>query len=416
MIQDDKIVGTDSVRMEGDADWVPLTEIPALASLLKLATAKPPPRKPPRSGTATSATRPPPLNAPPRRKRAGKGNEVGEWDQLAALENRSAAAPPGLDAPPTPGERGQQPDVRKLQQGGRSQVAGGNWDSARTALDFMFYAGASRTAVIAAAAGVVIMKHLVQLADLGLGVFIPTAAGNAFTFKGNELIHIGLAATVVVSLLVVMLFLTFSRAMEVFTFVAGGMVTAIALTAMVNAGESSTDTLVLKILSVLAMLTVLLFALSGFPLLSSPLAESTKIVLVGSAIAGLGSCGLAFLGLTTTIDGDLTLSKPEVHFPVIPGMAVAYALVLSFELGFSAWVLRSLGMRFGDEQEKETIEWFLYFHAANTGVILIGVYLINRGVVTNFGGVVVGCVITMLGATAVIWHAATILYTRNAIR
>jgi len=199
-------------------------------------------------------------------------------------------------------------------------------------------------------------------------------------------------------------------------FVAGGIACAVALTAMVNAGDSETDSLVLKILSVLAMLAVLCFALSGFPLLASPLPASTKIILVGSALAGLASCGLAFQGLTTTINVDLTLSKPEVHFPVIPGMAVAYALVLSLEIGLSSWVLRALGIKFGDAQEKETIEWFLLFHVINTGVILICVFLINRGVVTNFGGVVVGCVATMLGATSVICHAATILYTRNAVK
>jgi len=416
MIQDDTIVGTDSVRMEGDADWVPLAEIPALASLLKPAGVKPSVPQPPPTRTASSATRPPPLDAPPRRKKPRRGGQVSEWDQLAALETRSAAAPPMLSAPPTPGERVQKPSASRRHEGGASQLAGGDWDSARSALTFMFCAGVGRSAVIGAAAGVVIMKHLIQLADLGLGVFIPTAAGNVFTFKGNELMHIGLAATVVFSLLVVLLFLTFSRAPEVFRFVAGGMLVAIALTAMVNSGGPSTDSLVLKSLSVLAMLAVLCFALSGLPLLASPLEASAKVLLIGSALAGLGSCGLAFLGLTTTIDVDLTLTKPEVHFPVIPGMAVAYALVLSVEIGFSAWVLRSLGMKFGDAQEVETIDWFLYFHVVNTGLILICVYLVNQGVVTNFGGVVVGCVATMLGATAVICHSTTILYTRNAVR
>ena len=125
---------------------------------------------------------------------------------------------------------------------------------------------------------------------------------------------------------------------------------------------------------------------------------------------------MALLGLTTTINVDLTLSRPEVHFPTIPGMAVAYALGLSFEIGFSAWVLRALALQFGDVQEKDTIEWFLLFHVVNTGLILMAVYMINQAVVTNFGGTVVGCVVVMLGATSVVLHSVTILYTRNAVK
>jgi hypothetical protein len=411
MIEDNKIVGTDMVCMEDDTDWVQLSAIPALARLLKPTSSTSPAVR----NTAAS-DKPPPLNPPsPKKTRKGK-KQTNEWDQLAALENRGATAPPEMDTPAIPGDAAENSEIRNRPTARADSQAGADWDPARSSLNFLFFSGIARSVVIAAAAGVVIMKHLVQLTELGMGVFIPSAAGNAFHFKDNELMFIGLSATVVVALLVILLFLTFSRAPEVFLFVAGGLGVAVALTAVVNSGEASTDSMVLKMVSALGIIVVLCSALGGGPLLWSPLATSTKIIQVASVLAGLVSCCVALLGFTATINVDLAMSEPVINFPTIPGMAVAYALALSLEIGCSAWVMRALALKFGDVQEKDAIEFFLFFHVLNTGLILVAVYMINQGVVTNFGGTVIGCIAAMLAAASVILHCVTILYTRNAVK
>ena len=405
MIHDGTVVATDSLRIDGDSDWIDLADIPALSKALarRAATPQLPPKK--RKRAATSS-------------RPEVNSTSSEWDKLVALESHSAAAPPELTPPSLPAHLEDESDgsARGWRANAAADIAGGEWGPARLSLDVMFVVAICRTCIVAAGAGVVIMKHLSQLAELGFSVFIPTAAGNTHIFENNELIHIGFALTVVTATLGVLLFLSFSRAYEVFVFVAGGLAMGVALTGMMSAGDSSSDTIILKVFSVVSIVAAFSMAMCSVPLLWTPLPISAKCTLVGAVAAGLASCGVAFKGLTSTIDVDFHMSKPEVHFPSVPPMAVAYGLVLLLETGLSAWVLRTLGAKFGDSKEDEAIDFYLFAHVSFAALMFGSVFLINRGIVSMFTGVVIGCVATMIAAVDLIWHNTTILHTRNTLR
>lgn len=390
-----KIRGSDLLCIDGDAEWIPVDQVPAL-----------------------SAPQSPPTTRRPKKRRSSDTGSSGPdgWGQLAALEARSAAAPPAVVASSAPVAAHASSQSHWRSRSGPSEFAGHEWDTARLSLNFLFATAVGRACVASLASGVVVMKHLSQLSELALGVFIPTAAGNTFQFKGNELAHIGVALTIVVSLLVVVLWLTFSRAMEVFLFVAGGLGIAVVCTAMMSGGDASTDTVLFRGIAVCAIIAVLGFGIAGCGLLWSPLSTSSKVVLCASVLVGVISSVFAFRAMTVTIDVDFSLPMPVVHFPHIPSLAIAYGLLVAVETGFSAWVMRSLGLQFGDVQEKETIDFFLFAHVLFVVLLLASVFLINRSVVTEFTGVVFGCVAATIAATDIIWHAATVLYTRNTLK